>query len=463
VRIEVLRPTFCAPRITPTSAGIACALGVVREDLAPAPPSPPVVSIDARPGALSVVTGPSGSGKSSILRAVACASRRRGLVVVTQPSGSLGDRPVCDLFARDPGDAMRSLVMAGLGDVRAMVRPAHELSEGQRARVRIALALARGSRAAQRGGRVIVVLDEVGSNLDALTARGVAMMIHRAVRGTGGFACVAATPRTDIAEYLAPSEIVAVGSDGGAMTTVCSADRPKPVRFVVRCATRADYLRLAPMHYRPGRPATIDRVLGAFESETGELAGVVVVSRPVVFASWRDLAWPGRYTHGSVRSLARRINREIRCISRVIVDPRFRSMGVAERMVRSYLRRPITPCTESLAAMGTVTDAGGFFGRAGMRMYRVPPRGPDARMLDALDHAGIGRWRLADPRGLRSRLGTGARARLIEREARRWASATGRIAGWRDATVEELLREVARHAASTPVAFAHTRVRRTST
>jgi len=448
--------------MTRTSAGIACALGVVREDLAPAPPRPLAVSIDARPGAMTLVTGPSGSGKSSILRAVALASRRRGFVVVTQPSGSLGDRPVCDLFARDPGDAMRSLVMARLRDVRAMERPERALSEGQRARVRIALAVAEASRAAQRGSRVILVLDEFGSNLDALTARGVAMMVHRAVRQSAGFACIAATPRADFAEYLAPSEIVAVGTAGGAMTTVRSADGPKLVRFVVRRATRADYLRLAPMHYRPGRPATIDRVLGAFESETGELAGVVVVSRPVVFASWRDLAWPGRYTRGSVRALAQRINREIRCISRVIVDPRFRSMGVAERMVRAYLRRPITPCTEALAAMGTVTDAGGFFGRAGMRMYRVPPRGPDARMLDALDHAGIGRWRLADPRGLQKLMGAGAWARFVEREARRWASATGRVAGWRDAPVEELLRAVARSAASTPVAFAHTRVWRTS-
>lgn len=447
---------FSGPAMSRVSAGIACLLGVHRVDLAHPAPEPRVVSINVAPGGLTLVMGPSGCGKSSMLRTMADACAAHGVRMVVPPGRVPSDRPVCDLFSGEPLEAMRLLCSAGLGDVRAMVRPFRELSEGQRARVRIALGVRRARRETASGARVVLAIDEFGSNLDWITARSVSVMLHRAVRVAPRFACVVATSRTDLLDHVAPTEIFELDSAGRARVRAgCAA--PAPVRVRVRAGTRGEYASLAPLHYRPGRPATMERILSAIDVDSGALAGVLIVSRPVVHAAWRDMAWPGRYTSGSHRTRAQRINREVRCISRVIVDPRFRAMGVARRLVRAYLRNPLTVCTEAIAAMGHATATGGFFGGAGMTAYRLAPRGPDARMLDALDHVGVDPVCLADPMVLADRL-RGADARFVHRELCTWACASGRTRRWRDGPVWEILAGAARTIASTPIAFAHTSI-----
>ncbi len=148
-----------------------------------------------------------------------------------------------------------------------------------------------------------------------------------------------------------------------------------------------DYRALARFHYRGGEPATRNMAGGMLRARIDStLAGVLVVSMPTLNGAWRDLAWPGRYTAGSKRELARRINAELRCISRVVVDPRFRARGVATALVRHYLAQPITRCTEAVAAMGAACP---FFERAGMVAYRPPPSPKDQRFADALAHLGI--------------------------------------------------------------------------
>lgn len=140
----------------------------------------------------------------------------------------------------------------------------------------------------------------------------------------------------------------------------------------------ADYERLSVWHYLAGTPATMDVVLRAVCEAPGMpplVAGVLVVSRPTLFGWWRDDAWPGRYIPrrggpGRVQA-AQCLNAELRTISRVIVDPRFRALGVASALVRHYLAHPLTMRTEAAAAMGGLCP---FFARAGMREHT---RGPD--------------------------------------------------------------------------------------
>lgn len=165
-------------------------------------------------------------------------------------------------------------------------------------------------------------------------------------------------------------------------------------RLTVEAGTIADYHALAHWHYRGGRPATVARVLRAIWRPPGRgglLAGVLVVSMPTLNGRWRRPV-PGE----SKREAARRLNcprRGVRCISRVIVDPRFRGLGVATVLVRAYLRRPLTPSTEAVAAMGPYS---GFFVRAGMRAVALPPSRRDAALRAALRRAGVRAWRLTD-------------------------------------------------------------------
>jgi GNAT superfamily N-acetyltransferase len=138
---------------------------------------------------------------------------------------------------------------------------------------------------------------------------------------------------------------------------------PAPALRIER-AGRREYDRLAPLHYRAGPPATIDRVLAAYDEQADLLAGVLVVSFPTLNGAWRAAAFPGAFDTGDKVRAARQRNDRLRCISRVIVDPRCRGLGVASGLVRAYLAEPCTPLTEAVTAMGACCP---FFERGGMR------------------------------------------------------------------------------------------------
>lgn len=152
--------------------------------------------------------------------------------------------------------------------------------------------------------------------------------------------------------------------------------------LTIEPGTAADLAALERFHYRGGRPATIARVLRAVDDSDGLLAGVLVVSRPTLNGPWRRVAWPDLFpaTLGRRRA-ARRLNRHVRTISRVIVDPRLRGTGVARALVARYLAAPLTPRTEALAAMGRFCP---FFQAAGMREIPHAPSRRDAALAAAL-------------------------------------------------------------------------------
>lgn len=208
-----------------------------------------------------------------------------------------------------------------------------------------------------------------------------------------------------------------------------SAQHPPPA-LDIRPGTPDDYEPLAHLHYRAGRPATIDRVLVAVDHAYGITAGVLVTSRPTLNAWWRNAAWPGRFAGLTKANAARRINDELRTISRVIIDPRWRGLGVAARLVRAYLDDPATPLTEALAAMGIASP---FFERAGMR--RIDGPGPARaarlrRLLGTADasptHAARALARLSDDK-LRAWARASASTRRITARAQIEAAALGAL------------------------------------
>ncbi|HBS27948.1 MAG TPA: hypothetical protein DEB06_00515 [Phycisphaerales bacterium] len=206
-------------------------------------------------------------------------------------------------------------------------------------------------------------------------------------------------------------------------------------------------------HYRHARPARVARVLVARDVGTGAVVGGLVVAMPTLNARWRGVAWPGRYEGLDARERAVRLNRDVRCIARVVVDPRWRGIGVATALVRAYLSDPLTPCTEAIAAMGRATR---FFEHAGMTRHDIPPPARHARLLDALAHLGIEPWALARP-GVALELAARRRSRggaaLLEQELRRWGLASRATRGVAGAPVAELFRVACRTAGVEQAAF----------
>lgn len=220
-------------------------------------------------------------------------------------------------------------------------------------------------------------------------------------------------------------------------------------RLRLRQGTPEDYNALAHWHYRAGRPATCVRVLAMDDpAEPSAPVAVVVVSMPTLEGRWREAAWPGRYSSGDKRADAARLNAEVRTVSRLVVDPRWRGLGVGRRLVRAYLDSPLTPATEAVAAMGRYCPV---FRAAGMREYRLGPDRRDARLGDALVAAGAKAWELCD----RARAADLAADPFLRRELRLWADASRITRDLLVGPMDELARSAGARLLSRRCAYAH--------
>ncbi len=133
-----------------------------------------------------------------------------------------------------------------------------------------------------------------------------------------------------------------------------------------------DYLELARFHYRPRHPRTWSQIWAIrFDAPCApsRLAAVAVVSYPMRFATGRRRALG---LHGTLGDDLRFINRHVRTITRVIVHPQFRSMGLSSQLVRCICAHSDTRYVEALAVMGRAIP---FFERGGME--RFEPAAPD--------------------------------------------------------------------------------------
>jgi len=198
-----------------------------------------------------------------------------------------------------------------------------------------------------------------------------------------------------------------------------------------------DYQQLASFHYKSGRPGAVTAVyrmvhraptvVGRFVGRPDEttIVGVLIRSLPSLGCQLRDRATSDRYRGMGVLAAAAMVNREFRTISRVVIHPQWRGLGLAVRMVQHALRDPETQYTEALAAMGRVHP---FFERAGMIRYDRPPRPEHARLLDALDRLDISPGSLASVRLVLDKLEStnSTDRRWLELELRRWHRAAFR-------------------------------------
>lgn len=201
--------------------------------------------------------------------------------------------------------------------------------------------------------------------------------------------------------------------------------------FTLESGVMDDYRALAMFHYRQGEPRAVrtvyrivhhaPTVVGRYLGRRNEtsVAAVLVRTIPHPGCIMRDYATQNRYRHLDLTSATIMLNREFRAISRVVVHPRFRGMGLAVRLVKHALANPETVYTESIAAMGRVHP---FLQRAGMVRYDRPPRPEHARLIDALEHLGIEPWNLASTREMKRLIDDCEKSEQewIESELRRW-------------------------------------------
>ncbi|MBX9735501.1 MAG: AAA family ATPase [Phycisphaerales bacterium] len=153
-----------------------------------------------------LITGASGTGKSTLLRGVRRELRDRGVRCVRPRALTTRDSTtrVIDLSPTSaPSLWLRQLGDAGLAEARLLNRLPRELSEGQRARLSLAIALASTHRDRRRR---VLLADEFLAVLDRATAMSCASSIARAVRRDSDRprSLIVCTSHDDLGDALCP-------------------------------------------------------------------------------------------------------------------------------------------------------------------------------------------------------------------------------------------------------------------
>ncbi|HIJ72456.1 MAG TPA: hypothetical protein HPP87_14030 [Planctomycetes bacterium] len=184
-----------------------------------------------------------------------------------------------------------------------------------------------------------------------------------------------------------------------------------------------DYHRLSVFHYRRGGPAAFAGVYSMKKSNV--TVGVIVYTMPSMGCELRNIATGGMFEGLDRKSRLKMINRNIRCISRVIIEPRFRGLGLAKRLVAETMPLMNVPVIEAMAVMGNVHP---FFERAGMKAYRGPVPARCAQLTEALSLVGIEEDELIEPRCVQAKLDslTDEEVDFIEAQVQQFLASYGR-------------------------------------
>ena len=154
--------------------------------------------LEINPGDIVYITGPSGAGKSVLLRELEKtipASERINLdrIKLTR------NKALIDCVDADLLTSLRLLSIAGLNDVFCILNQPANLSEGQKYRFRLAMAMA--------AKKKFIFADEFCSELDRITAAVISYNIHKFAKRTGT-TFILASSHDDILLDLAPDVLV---------------------------------------------------------------------------------------------------------------------------------------------------------------------------------------------------------------------------------------------------------------
>lgn len=172
--------------------------------------------------------------------------------------------------------------------------------------------------------------------------------------------------------------------------------------LVIEPGTAGDWHSLAGYHYCDEKACAYkslyvlrDKRIGRACKPYNGVAGVIVYSMPVANIAGRNIATSGYFCGLGDKSMQLSlINKNIRCIRRVVIEPRYRGIGLAAKLVRETMPLMDVPIIESLAVMGNFNP---FFEKAGMTPYRKGQDVKSAVIVESLMSVGIDEELFVDP------------------------------------------------------------------
>ena len=163
--------------------------------------------------------------------------------------------------------------------------------------------------------------------------------------------------------------------------------------------TIADYKGLARFHYRDGRTGATTAVYKIIDthpirSEIEPVVGIIIYSMPACSVQLRNIATEGLFTKLGPSSVNMQlINQNIRTIARVVIEPRYRALGLAYWLVEKTMPMLNMAYIEALAVMGKVNP---FFEKAGMMKFEGTEPVRSVKLRQALSIIGIEPAELVD-------------------------------------------------------------------
>ncbi|KAF1340673.1 MULTISPECIES: hypothetical protein [Bacillus] len=290
---------------------------------------------------VTYITGFSGSGKSTLVNLIK--KDFPDAVIPTPPAKQ--DIPIIDLLDLELQESMKILGWVGLGEAYLYLTPYSALSEGQKTRFLLAMALSRNPS--------IIIVDEFLSNLDRITAKVVAYSFQKICRKQE-IHLIVASAHNDLIEALAPDILIDLDLNGTHRIT----NRPIEKPFVpdisgvqVESGTIKDYEELKRFHYFGDEDLFVDN---EFETEIFTIRlkekciGVSVMKSPYP-KDWEEIDY------------FKDINDRIRCLVRLIIHPSFRTIGLSKLLMRpKFLDVPYIETRSALGLYMPIYLSGGY-------------------------------------------------------------------------------------------------------
>jgi ABC-type ATPase with predicted acetyltransferase domain len=293
------------------------------------------------------ITGDSGSGKSVLLRAIKADLGEEAIDLSDVAVDA--EKPLIETVGATVEEGLELLSKVGLNDAFLFLRTYSQLSDGQRYRYRIAKLI--------ESDKQWWLMDEFAACLDRDTAKIIAYNLQKIARQQGK-AVIAATTHSDLAEDLKPSvlvrkrfgEEIKIDYYPNTPAAECSLIREMGVEE----GTRDDWQKLSGFHYRGHKVAVPRKIFRLVRGD--ELCGVVVYSYPPPACYGRRMVLP--------RMSIQEMNQKLCIINRIVIHPKYRTVGLGAKLIRETLPVVGTPYVELIAVMAKYSP---FAEKAGMR------------------------------------------------------------------------------------------------
>lgn len=295
--------------------------------------------ISINEGDIIYVTGDSGSGKSLLLNEL----KKKVEDCISMEDVIVNDNlTLIDSIGKDTNEALYYLSLVGLSDAFLCIRRFNELSDGQKYRYKLAKML--------ETNKSVLIADEFCSLLDRDTAKIIAFNYQKICRKFNK-TLIVATTHIDLKEDLNPNVYIYKKYNDDIDITYEEVNVKKCSLYnqiKIEEGTIQDYYKLGKFHYRNGKFA------GHFKTfkmlHNNDLIGVVCYSYPPLALKGRN-TYTDRYKN-STSEIAKLINKELKIVSRIVIHPKYRGIGLATDLLKETMPLTNQKYIELLAVMG---------------------------------------------------------------------------------------------------------------